>query len=215
MRADTNLRSRLEQGLDRLGLALADERIERLLGYLALLRHWNRAYNLTAVREPLEMVARHLLDSLAILPWVAGPPLLDVGTGPGLPGIPIAIARPDVAVTLLDSNGKKVRFCRQAAMELGLGSFEVVQARVETYRPSEAFATITARAVADLPSLVASVGHLLAPGATLLAMKGALPEAEIAALEGQGWVVAARRLDVPGLEAERHLVEIRSRGQST
>ena len=210
MRKDVDLPARLRQGLAGLGLSLPDDRVDRLIGYVALLARWNAAYNLTAVREPADMVPRHLLDSLAILPWVRGPRLLDVGTGPGLPGIPLAVADPTLRVTLLDANGKKVRFCRQAVSELGIGNAEVVQARVEDYRPPEGFATITARAVADLPSLVAAVRHLLGADTTLLAMKGVLPEAEMAKLSADGLAVAAHRLRVPGVDAERHLIEIRA-----
>lgn len=209
MRHEPDLPTRLHRGLADLGLALPDDRRHRLLAYVALLARWNAAYNLTAIRDPADMVPRHLLDSLAIRPWVRGPHLLDVGTGPGLPGIPLALADPDLRVTLLDANGKKVRFCRQAVAELGLGNVAVVQARVETYRPDTEFATITARAVADLPSLVTSVRHLLGPASTLLAMKGVLPTAEIAALEAEGFVVSAHRLTVPGVDAQRHLIEIR------
>jgi 16S rRNA (guanine527-N7)-methyltransferase len=210
MRHDLDLPTRLHRGLADLGLALPDDCVDRLLAYVALLSRWNAAFNLTAVRDPAEMVPRHLLDSLAILPWVRGPRLLDVGTGPGLPGIPLALAHPGLRVTLLDANGKKVRFCRQAVNELGLGSVEVVQARVEAYRPDTEFATITARAVADLPSLVASVRHLLAGDTTLLAMKGTLPEAEMATLRAGGFSVSSRRLQVPGVEGGRHLIEIRA-----
>ena len=210
MRTAPDLSTRLRRGLGALGLHLPDDRVDRLLAYVALLSRWNAAYNLTAVRDPAEMVSRHLLDSLAILPWVRGPRVLDVGTGPGLPGIPIGLADPTLQVTLLDANGKKVRFCRQAVMELGLGNVEVVQARAEAHRPAEGFATITARAVSDLPSLVAAVRHLLAADTALLAMKGALPEVEIATLRGAGLSVAPHRLRVPGIDAERHLVEIRA-----
>src|SRR5512139_4349355 len=122
MRKDVDLPARLRQGLAGLGLSLPDDRVDRLIGYVALLARWNAAYNLTAIRDPAQMVPRHLLDSLAILPWVRGPRLLDVGTGPGLPGIPLALADPALRVTLLDANGKKVRFCRQAVAELGLGN---------------------------------------------------------------------------------------------
>lgn len=215
MGATLDLRSRLAQGLEALGQALPAPQVDTLLGYLALLARWNAAYNLTAVREPAEMVPRHLLDSLAIRPWVRGPRLLDVGTGPGLPGIPLAIADPEWQVVLLDANGKKVRFCRQAVLELGLRNVEVVQARVEAYTPALPFDTLTARAVADLPSLLTSVGHLLGPRTTLLAMKGALPAAEVELLRKEGLVVATHRLEVPGVGGERHLIEVcRSRGQS-
>jgi 16S rRNA (guanine527-N7)-methyltransferase len=209
MRNAPDLSTRLRRGLAELGLALPDDRVDSLVAYVALLTRWNSAYNLTAVRDPAEMVPRHLLDSLAILPWIQGPRLLDVGTGPGLPGIPLALAEPTLRVTLLDANGKKVRFCRQAVMELGLANVQVVQARAEDYRPAEGFATITARAVADLPSLVAAVRHLLAAGTTLLAMKGAVPEAEVALLGAEGFSVAVHPLRVPGVDGERHLIEIR------
>jgi 16S rRNA (guanine527-N7)-methyltransferase len=208
MGATSDLRCLLTRGLEALGVALAAPQVETLLGYLDLLVRWNAAYNLTAVREPAQMVPRHLLDSLAIRPWVHGPRLLDVGTGPGLPGLPLAIADPALQVVLLDANGKKVRFCRQAVLELGLRNVEVEQARVEAYRPAQPFDTLTARAVADLPSLLASVGHLLGPRTTLLAMKGVLPVAEVELLRKQGLVVAAHRLDVPGVGGERHLIEI-------
>ena len=203
-----DLRARLAAGLSALGHALCDSAVDQLLAYVALLHRWNRAVNLTAVREPAEMVARHLLDSLSILPWVRGPGLVDAGTGPGLPGIPIAIARPDLAVTLLDSNGKKVRFCRQAVMELGLANVTVVQARVEAFHPAAFPATVTARAVAELPALVGATRHLLAQGAHLLAMKGVVPEDEVARVQAQGYDAVVHRLEVPGVAGERHLIEI-------
>jgi 16S rRNA (guanine527-N7)-methyltransferase len=209
MGANSDLRTLLGRGLEALGLPLPAPQVETLLGYLDLLVRWNAAYNLTAVREPVQMVPRHLLDSLAIRRWVRGPRLLDVGTGPGLPGIPLAIADPDLQVVLLDANGKKVRFCRQAALELGLRNVEVVQARIEAYAPAEPFDTLTARAVAHLPSLLASVDHLLRPSTTLLAMKGALPVKEVGVLREQGLVVTPHRLDVPGVGGERHLIEVR------
>ena len=210
MSANLDPRALLVQGLSTVGLALPADRVQGLLAYVTLLSRWNEAYNLTAVRDPAAMVPRHLLDSLAIRPWVRGPRLLDVGTGPGLPGIPLAIADPALEVVLLDANGKKVRFCRQAVVELGLGNVEVVQARVEAYRPMEGFATVTARAVADLPSLLAASGHLLGPNSTLLAMKGALPLAEIEMLRAKGLAVTAHRILVPGVTGERHLIEIRA-----
>lgn len=198
----------LREGLAALRLGLADDAVHRLLDYVALLHRWNRAVNLTAVREPAEMVTRHLLDSLAILPWLRGPGLLDAGTGPGLPGIPIAVVRPDLSVTLLDSNSKKVRFCRQAVMELGLANVMVVQARVEAFHPPALPATVTARAVADLPALVSATQHLLAGRAHLLAMKGGVPDDEVARVRTQGYDVAVHRLAVPGVAGERHLIEV-------
>ncbi|MCG5536724.1 16S rRNA (guanine(527)-N(7))-methyltransferase RsmG [Ectothiorhodospira mobilis] len=198
---------RLLQGLETLGLdpALAPP----LMAYLGLLLRWNRAYNLTAVRDPLDMVTLHLLDSLAVLPQVQGPRLLDVGSGAGLPGIPLALARPDWAVTLLDAVGKKVRFLRQAALELGLGQLEPVHARVETYRPQQGFDTVISRAFAATGDFVRLAGPLCTPGGRLLAMKGRDADDAAAALPA-GWGVAATHpLRVPGLPAARHLVEIR------
>lgn len=208
MSAASDLRPALLEGLAALGLALPADGVERLLGYVTLLARWSTAYNLTAVRDPAQMVPRHLFDSLAILPWVRGPRLADVGTGAGLPGIPLAIAAPELRVVLLDANGKKVRFCRQAVQALGLANVEVVQARVEAYRPAAGFATVAARAVSALPALYAAAGHLLAPDGVLLAMKGVLPEAEVAALRARGLAVAAHRLRIPGITGERHLIVI-------
>jgi 16S rRNA (guanine527-N7)-methyltransferase len=155
---------------------------DRLIAFLALLLRWNRAYNLTAVRDPAQMVPRHLLDSLAVLPWITRGPVLDAGTGAGLPGIPLALARPGLQFTLLDGNGKKTRFVRQAVLELGLDNVAVVHSRLEAYRPGPKFATITARAVASLSELFDSCAHLAAADARLLALKGRLPAQEIAAL---------------------------------
>lgn len=202
------LSSRLREGLERLGVAVDAAAEARLLAYLALLVRWNRAYNLTAVRDPAQMVSRHLLDSLAVLPWVEGDTLVDVGTGPGLPGLPLAIARPGLRVSLLDANGKKVRFLRQVVMELGLADVEVVQSRVESFRPPHGFDLVTSRAFAALPDMVDLTRHLLAPGGRWLAMKGVSPEPELAALPGD-IVSRVEPLHVPGETACRHLVILR------
>ncbi|HRN62853.1 16S rRNA (guanine(527)-N(7))-methyltransferase RsmG [Thermomonas sp.] len=201
------LRVPLDAGLAELGLdpALA----EPLLAYLALLQRWNATYNLTAIREPQAMVTLHLLDSLAMAPHVAGlANLADLGTGPGLPGIPLAIAHPGLQVTLVESNGKKARFLREAVRSLGLANARVAEARAEALDEPGAYAAITARALATLPGILAVGGHLLAPGGRLLAMKGAHPDAEIAALPA-GWrLESSQPLAVPGLDAERHLVVV-------
>lgn len=181
---------------------------ERLLAYLDLLSKWNRTYNLTAVRDPNVMVRRQLLDSLSILPWVDRGPVVDVGTGAGLPGIPLAIARPDLDFTLLDTNGKKTRFVQQAVNELGLANVEVVKSRVESLRPRAPFARITARAFATLADIVAGSAHLLADDGCWLAMKGAAPHAEIRDLP-PGFDAAIEELRVPGEIGARHLVIIR------
>lgn len=201
------LRPDLEAGLRTLALdpALATP----LLAYLALLARWNATYNLTAIRDPREMLAKHLLDSLAMHAHLDGiASLADLGTGPGLPGIPLAIARPGLQVTLVESNGKKARFLREAVRQLKLGNAGVAESRIEAFDAPGRFDAITARALATLPLILELGGHLLKPDGRLLAMKGVLPEDEIAALPA-GWRVAAvHPLRVPGLDAERHLVEI-------
>ncbi len=201
------LRGELEAGLDALSLdtALAAP----LLDYLALLARWNAAYNLTAIRDPREMIGKHLLDSLAMQLFVRElGTLADLGTGAGLPGIPLAIATPSLRVTLVESNGKKARFLREAVRRLGLANADVAESRIEAFRPATAFDAITARALATLPLILQLGGHLLKADGRLLAMKGVLPSDEIAALPA-GWRLAAvHPLRVPGLDAERHLMDI-------
>ena len=185
-----------------------------LLDYLSLLLRWNRTYNLTAVRDPREMVTKHLLDSLAMHPYVdglarAGGALADLGTGAGLPGIPLAIAKPGLRVTLVESAGKKARFMREAVRQLKLADVQVAESRIEALDMPGAFDAITARALATLPLLVEWGGPLLKPDGRLLAMKGVEPAEEIAALP-EGWSVeAVHPLRVPGLPAQRHLVVVR------
>ena len=203
---DTGLRAPLEAGLVALGLAPALS--IPLLAYLALLQRWNATYNLTAIRDPREMVCKHLLDSLAMHPYVADGTLADLGTGPGLPGIPLAIAKPGLHVTLVESNGKKARFLRAAVRELGLPNAEVAESRIEGLDRPAAFDAITARALATLPQIIALGGHLLRRDGRLLAMKGARPDDEIAALPDGWWLESVQPLTVPGLAAERHLVVV-------
>jgi 16S rRNA (guanine527-N7)-methyltransferase len=202
-------RQQLADGLAVQHIALSESQQRLLIDYLALLHKWNRAYNLTAVRDPAEMVSRQLLDSLSILPWLEGPRVLDVGTGAGLPGIPLAIARPDIQFTLLDSNGKKIRFVRQAILELGLSNVIAEQQRVEGYRPPAPFNTITSRAFAELKDFVALTGPLLVLGGQWLAMKAALAEAESQSLPA-GLEAELLELTVPGETASRQAVRIRS-----
>lgn len=179
-----------------------------LLAYLDLLEHWNRAINLTAVRERGEMLRRHLLDSLAMQRYVDAGPLADLGAGPGLPGIPLAIADPNLSVTLVDSNGKMSRFQREAVRALGLANVRVLQARAENVAEPGAYRLLTARALDRLAGILAVGGHLLAPGGRLLALKGQRPDEEIAELP-PGWTATAvHELTVPGLEGQRHLVEV-------
>lgn len=203
------LRERLDAGLAQLGLDPDAQARERLVAFVLLLERWNRAFNLTAVRDPLEMVPRHLLDSLTVSPYLRGSKLLDMGTGAGLPGIPLAVLHPEWRFCLLDSNGKKTRFVRQAASELGLLNVTVVQARIESYPGPEKFDTIVSRAVASLAELAASAEPLAARPARLLVMKGRYPHEELAALDPQTGSVLVHPLQVPFLEGERHLIEIR------
>ena len=200
--------SQLRDGLAAMDLSLDEDRQEKLLAFLGLLNKWNRAYNLTAVRDEREMVSRQLLDSLSILPWVTADHLLDVGAGGGLPGIPLAIALPEKRFTLLDSNGKKTRFLHQCLLELGLDNVEVIHGRAEDCRPEEPFGQISSRAFTALENLVTWCGDLLANEGEFLAMKGQFPDDEVAALP-VGWQVeSSHSLAVPGADGERHLLVI-------
>ena len=202
----TDLLTELDAGLA--ALALDPALATPLLAYLALLDRWNRTYNLTAIRDPREMVGKHLLDSLAMHPYIGAGHLADLGTGAGLPGIPLALAKPALQVTLVESNGKKARFLREAVRTLGLVNARVAESRAEALDEPAAYDAITARALATLPLIIALGGHLLKPGGRLLAMKGAVPDDEIVALPA-GWKVeAVHRLAVPGLAADRHLVVV-------
>ncbi len=208
------LRQRLDPGLAALGLALDEGQCERLIAYIELLAKWNRVYNLTAIRDPLEMVTRHLLDSLAIAPHLerrrnrrGGLRVIDVGTGAGLPGIPLAIAQPDSTFFLLDSNGKKTRFLTQAKAELGLSNVTVVHSRVEEFCPEALFDVVLSRAFAALPDILAGSRHLLGPRGRVLAMKGAVHKAELQGLPEGVSISEVVPLSVPGLEGEaRHLI---------
>ncbi|WP_372524188.1 16S rRNA (guanine(527)-N(7))-methyltransferase RsmG [Sulfuricaulis sp.] len=199
------LEKRLQQGLSEMGLDLAAPVRKKLLTFLELLEKWNRAYNLTAVRDPEQMVPRHLLDSLTVLPYLQGPRVLDIGTGAGLPGIPLALARPDIEFTLLDSNAKKTRFATQALHELGLKNVSVVQERVEKFHPETKFDTLIARAFASIPDMLAASRHLCAPRGRFLVMKGVFPQEELAAVT-DGYRSEVTALRIPGLDAARHLV---------
>jgi 16S rRNA (guanine527-N7)-methyltransferase len=196
----------LIQGVAALGVALTPAQLEQLCAYLVLLAKWNKVYNLTAVRDEEKMVSHHVLDSLAVLPHVKGARLLDVGSGGGLPGIPLAIARPDLHVALLDSNQKKTAFLQQVAIELGLKNVEVVQQRVEEYQPAALFDIVISRAFADLGEFVSLARHLLAPGGQFAAMKGINPHEEVAHLPAGISVQQVLPLAVPGLDAQRHLL---------
>jgi 16S rRNA (guanine527-N7)-methyltransferase len=208
----------LEDGLRALGLALPPGAKSQLAAFVALLAKWNRTYNLTAIREPARMLTHHVLDSLAVLTVLAlapGARLLDLGCGAGLPGLPLAVARPDVAVTLLDSSSKKVAFVRQAIGELGLANATAVAARVEAFVPPVPFDVVISRAFSDLAAFEAAARRLLAPGGAVVAMKGRLPGPELAALPRGVRVVATPALAVPGVEGERHLVILKPEASQT
>ena len=200
------LARQLAQGVAQLGLALPGPAQQRLLDYLALLQKWNKVYNLTAVREAPRMVSQHLLDCLAVAPHVGAAAILDVGSGAGLPGIPLALVLPDSRVTLLEANQKKAAFLKQAQIELKLGNVEVVCERVEAWRPGQRYEIVVSRAFSDLAEFVKLAGRHVAPGGRLAAMKGIFPHEEIAQLP-QGWrLQQAVELTVPALRAQRHLL---------
>lgn len=196
----------LEQGLA--AMSLPADLAGPLLQYLALLDRWNKTYNLTAIRDPREMVTRHLLDSLAMAPFFSTGTLADLGTGPGLPGIPLAITHPGLQVTLVESNGKKCRFMREAVRKLALANARVAESRAEALDEPGAYDNLTARAMDTLAGIIAVGGHLLRPGGRLLAMKGVVPHEEIAALPAGWQVESITPLQVPGLVGERHLVVV-------
>ena len=199
--------AQLRAGMAELGLAAEAAAVDALLDYLELLTRWNSAYNLTSIRAPEQMVTHHLLDSLAAAPFVQGERIADIGSGAGLPGIPLAVLNPERQITLIDANGKKTRFLREAVRTLKLGNVRIEACRVEDARGE--FDTVTARAFASLGDMLHSAGHLLAPHGILLALKGQLHRDEITTLP-DGFVVAdVHALRVPGLAAARHAVIIR------
>ncbi len=202
--------AQLIAGATEMGVALTDAQAGQLLDYLDLLQKWNKAYNLTAVRDRSAMLTQHLLDSLSVVPHLPPGNLLDVGSGGGLPGIPLAILQPERSITLIDTVGKKVAFLRQAAMTLGLKNLQAVSGRIESWAPpaghDAGFALISARAYATLSTLVGQTSRLLAKNGGWFAMKGVFPEAEMAELPPDIMVKAVIPLQVPDLGAERHLV---------
>lgn len=206
-----DLAEKLASGLAQMDLPLEILVQQQLLRYIGLLQKWNKVYNLTAVRDPQKMLHQHLLDSLSVLPHIHGHRIIDVGTGAGLPGIPLALAKPTLAVTLLDSNHKKTAFLRQTCLELGLTNVTVICDRVEAWRPAEKYDVVISRAFSDLAEFVNWTRHLCSSDGVMLAMKGAYPHEELTRLPASVVLLRVAPLAVPGLEAERHLVLLRPR----
>ncbi|EDR9690879.1 16S rRNA (guanine(527)-N(7))-methyltransferase RsmG, partial [Salmonella enterica subsp. arizonae] len=196
--------NKLSRLLDEAGISLTDHQKNHLVAYVGMLDKWNKAYNLTSVRDPAEMIVRHILDSIVVAPYLQGLRFIDVGTGPGLPGIPLAIVLPDAHFTLLDSLGKRVRFLRQVQHELKLENITPVQSRVEAYPSEPPFDGVISRAFASLSDMVSWCRHLPGDKGRFYALKGQLPEDEIASLPDNFSVESVEKLRVPQLEGERH-----------
>jgi len=201
--------NKLTRLLDQAGISLTDHQKNQLVGYVDMLHKWNKAYNLTSVRDPNEMLVRHILDSIVVAPHLQGERFIDVGTGPGLPGIPLSIVRPECQFTLLDSLGKRVRFLRQVQHELKLENIYPVQSRVEEFPAEPPFDGVISRAFASLNDMIGWCKHLPAQNGRFYALKGILPEDEIAQLPDGFEVESAIKLRVPQLEGERHLVIVK------
>lgn len=209
---ETSYRGILEEGIAGIGLTVSAEKIDMLLAYHELLIKWNKAYNLTAVRNPREMISRHLLDSLTIAPYLQGSHFIDVGAGAGLPGIVLAIVYPEKKFDLLDSNGKKTRFLFQAKTELNLDNVEIHHCRVEQHTTQQGYDGVLSRAFATLADMVSGSKQLLKKGGRFFAMKGVYPESELkelSALEKNYTVEDCHSIRVPGDTGERHLIVIR------
>ena len=202
------LQQMLEVGIEKLSLKISAPQVSQLLFYLEILHKWNNAYNLTSVRDRDQMVVTHILDSLSIAPLIEGKSLLDAGTGAGLPGIPLAILYPDRHFTLLDSNGKKIRFIFQVKNQLSLKNLTEVQCRLEDYKPKVLFDAITSRALSSLSDMAQKTKHLLKKEGKIYAMKGCLPQQELSMLSKHYKVIGSHKLLVPGIKSDRHLIEI-------
>ena len=199
----------LETGLRELNLNCSPLQLEKLLKYLELLQRWNKAFNLTAIRDPHQMVRLHLLDSLAIHPYIQGlKSIIDVGTGPGLPGIPLAILNPEINFTLLDSNGKKTRFLFQAINELKLTNASEINHRVEAYQPNQLFDAVISRAFSSISDMLNQCDHLVSDQGCFLAMKGKKPDSELSQMTKAYKVVEVNEVNVPLIDSERHLIKI-------
>jgi 16S rRNA (guanine527-N7)-methyltransferase len=205
------VQKQLDTLLAQAGISLTDQQKQQLLGYVGLLDKWNKAYNLTSVRDPKEMLVRHILDSIVVNPFLQGNRFIDVGTGPGLPGIPLAIVRPESHFTLLDSLGKRVRFLRQVQHELKLTNIEPVQSRVEAFLPEPPFDGVISRAFASLQDMLSWCHHLPKPeSGRFYALKGVRPDDELSQLPNGVELVSVERLHVPTLDGERHLVILKT-----
>ncbi len=200
------LEEQLRKGCAQLNLPLDQEALNKFLHFMTLLLKWNKAYNLTAITDPEEVISHHILDSLSIVPYILGNLIMDLGSGAGFPGLPCALMLPEKQFVLLDGNGKKTRFMTQAVGELKLANVRVVQSRVEDYRPDKCFDTITVRAFSSVATIIKQTNRLICPSGELLIMKGIYPQAELETVTANVKVV---RLDVPGLNSERHLVCIK------
>jgi len=207
-RSENQKFDQLKLGLESLTLPCSEHQINQLLKYLKMLEHWNKAYNLTAIRDPFDMIHLHLLDSLAISGELEGGDFIDVGTGPGLPGIPLAIINQDKNFTLLDSNGKKTRFLFQVKLELGLDNISEVNKRVEEFHPQKTYDCVLSRAFSSLGDMVESCQHLLNQNGYFLAMKGKLPQTELSQLPKNYKVEKLNSINVPGVDGQRHLIKI-------
>ena len=192
-----------------MGVHCSAEQIQLFLHYLEMLQRWNKAFNLTAIRDPIQMIKLHFLDSAAVHPHIQGAKtVIDVGTGPGFPGIPLAILNPEINFTLLDSNGKKTRFLFQAQSELGLSNTVEINHRVEQYQPESQFDIVVSRAFSAIPDMLAQCEHLLSKDGFFLAMKGKKPDSELSQIDKTYKVVNLSRLNVPQIDGERHLIKI-------
>ncbi|SCC37442.1 16S rRNA (guanine527-N7)-methyltransferase [Kosakonia oryzendophytica] len=202
--------NKLSRLLDEAGISLSDHQQQQLVGYVNLLHKWNKAYNLTSVRDPNEMLIRHILDSIVVAPYLQGSRFIDVGTGPGLPGVPLSIVRPESHFTLLDSLGKRVRFLRQVQHELHLENIAPVQSRVEDFPAEPPFDGVISRAFASLNDMVSWCQHLPGAQGRFYALKGLVPDDEISLLPAEFTVESIEKLYVPHLEGERHLVVVKA-----
>ncbi len=212
---DAELSDLLRSGLQALHVDSSASLTERFLHFLRLLEKWNRAFNLTAVRDPMEMVPLHILDSLTALPFLFGQRVADVGTGAGLPGIPLAMLEPDREFVLIDSAGKKIRFVQHVIGELSLGQVSAIHSRAQDFQPEDLFDTVICRAFTSLSDFIARAAHLLAPGGRLVAMKGRLPETELGSLPPAWQVAETTRVDLPGVDAHRNILVLKPRAVAT